>query len=61
MEQARVLLSAPSTAHPPHHVVLVRVKTYCLTKPDFQDQHLCYPAKPGKAGKVMKRQESSDA
>lgn len=45
MEQAHILLSAPSTSHALHHVVLVRVKTYCLIKPDSQDQHLCYPAK----------------
>lgn len=45
MEQAHILLSAPSTSHALHHVVLVRVKTYCLIKPESQDQHLCYPAK----------------
>jgi len=61
MEQARVPLSAPSTPHPPHHVALLRAKTYCLTQPDSQEQHLCYPAKPGKPGKVTKQHESGEA
>lgn len=61
MEQVHVPLSAPSTPHPPRHAALLRVKTRCLTQPDSQDQHLCYPAKPGKPGKVMKRQESGEA
>lgn len=61
MEQAQVPLSAPSTPHPLYHALLLRAKTYCLTQPDSQDQHFCYPAKPGKPGKVTKRQESGEA